>query len=302
VLAKSVAAVLLALSIAPAAWAADPMTLEQYIQSQAPVRGDVHVAYGSAASQWAELFLPKGAGPHPVVVFVHGGCWSADVGARTSSQVAADLAAHGVAVWNIEYRRLGEAGGGYPGMYLDVGAALDKLRDLAGTHALDLSHVVVVGHSAGGHLALWAGSRAKLPATSPLHVASPLPVSAVVSLAGAGDLKELEPLLPLACGPELKMRDVVGDATPQRPDPFSDTSPRALLPTGVRTVSINGVFDDILPPWSALVWRQAATRSGDPAELVTLPDAGHFDVVGVTTPGWVAVRERVLAEVARTRP
>ena len=300
-LAKSLAAALLALSLAPASRAADPMTLDQYIQSQAPVKGDVHVAYGSAASQWAELFLPKGAGPHPVVVFVHGGCWSADVGARTSSQVAADLAAHGVAVWNIEYRRLGEEGGGYPGMYVDVGRAIDKLRDVAAAHALDLSHVVVVGHSAGGHLALWAGSRARLPATSALHVASPLPVATVVSLAGAGDLKDLEPQLPLACGPELKMRDVVGAATPQRPDPFADTSPRALLPTGVRTVSINGVFDDILPPWTALSWRQLASRSGDAAELQVLPDAGHFDVVGVTTPTWPVVRERILAEVARAK-
>ena len=87
--------------------------------------------------------------------------------------------------------------------------------------------------------------------------------------------------------------------TPQRPDPFADTSPRALLPTGVRTLSINGVYDDILPPYTALGWRQVAARSGDVAENVVLPDAGHFDVVAVQTPTWAAVRERILAEVAR---
>jgi acetyl esterase/lipase len=295
---KILSAALLALA-ASTAQAADPLTLDQYIQGLAPVKADARVAYAGGPSQHADLFLPKGAGPFPVVVLVHGGCWSADVGAETISQAAADLAAHGVAVWSIEYRRLGEAGGGYPGMYLDVGAAFDKLRDAAKAYPLDLRHVVAVGHSAGGHLALWAGSRAKLPATSALRVASPLPVAAVVSLAGAGDLKELTSLLPIACGPDTKMDDVAGAATPQRPTPFADTSPRALLPTGVRTVSINGVFDDILPPYTALWWRQAAARRGDAAENVVLPDAGHFDVVAVQSPAWPAVRERILAEVAR---
>jgi acetyl esterase/lipase len=298
---RKLLAALISLSLSPWSRAGQPLSLDQYVQQLAPVKADARVAYGSGTSQWADLYLPKGTGPFPVVVLVHGGCWSAEVGAESESQVAADLAAHGVAVWNIEYRRLGETGGGYPNMYLDVGAAFDKLRGEAGARSLDAAHVVAVGHSSGGHLALWAASRAKLPAGSALRTASPLPVAAVVSIAGAGDLKGLASVLPIACGDETKMDDVVGKATPQRPDPFADTSPRALLPTGVRTLSINGVYDDILPPYTALWWRMAAAKSGDPADNAVLPDAGHFDVVAVQTPTWPAVRERILAEVAFAR-
>jgi acetyl esterase/lipase len=290
----------MALAIAAVSPATEPLTVAEYVRSIHPMKADQRIAYGSAASQWADLYLPKGKGPHPVVVLIHGGCFSLPAGAAGVSQMAADLATHGVAVWNVEYRRLGEPGGGYPGTFQDVGTALDRLRAEAGPHDLDLKRVVVVGHSAGGVLALWAGSRARLPGGSPLHADDPLPVRTVVSLAGGADLKASANVIVSGCGMR-SMEALVGAPSPERPDPYADTSPRALLPTGVRTVWIVGPYDDNYMPYMSLNWRRAATAAGDTAETVLIPDAGHFDVATVGRAAWDTSRARILAEVRRLR-
>jgi acetyl esterase/lipase len=113
------------------------------------------------ATDIADLWLPDGAGPHPVVLMVHGGCWQKEIADRTLMNWAAeDLRKQGLAVWNIEYRGVDEEGGGYPGTFLeDVAHAADALRDQAGAYNLDLNRVAAFGHSAGGHLALWLAAR-----------------------------------------------------------------------------------------------------------------------------------------------
>jgi acetyl esterase/lipase len=281
---------------------AEPLNFEQYIASIKPVKSAARIAYGSGPSQHADLYLPKGGGRHPVVVLIHGGCWQANVPdeAMGISPVAADLAAHGVAVWNLEYRRIGEPGGGYPGMYEDVAAGVDKLRDVAGQYNLDLNRVIAVGHSAGGHLALWAGARGKLPPSSSFYRANALPMRAAVSLAGVGNLKYHANLLPIVC-PEIKLDQVIGTASATRPDPFADTAPRKMLPLGIPTLSITGAYDQDVPPYVGYLWRKVATKAGDRATDLVLPDASHFDVVAVTTKSWPVVRKQVLGIVAATR-
>ncbi|HEY2358086.1 MAG TPA: alpha/beta hydrolase [Phenylobacterium sp.] len=276
---------------------ADPLSLPAFIQSIHPVKADARIAYGPGTSQWADLYLPKDPGPHPVVMLVHGGCYSASVPAESTSQIAADLAGHGVAVWNVEYRRLGEPGGGYPGTFQDIAAAADRLRLEAPARHLDLTRVVAVGHSAGASLALWAASRGKLPAQSPLRTQGPLRIPTVILLAGTGDLKASAGVIQLGCSNVPRINALVGSPSATRQDAFSDTSPRELLPLGVRTVSIVGVYDDNYPPYIDLAWRQAARASGDPAEAVVLPDVGHYDVVAVDVPTWAIVRERILGEI-----
>ena len=121
-------------------------------------------SYGGSPSEVGELFVPSGAGPHPVAVVVHGGYWRAQYDRSLMEGLCLDLAAHGMVAWNLEYRRVG-GGGGWPQTFLDVAAGVDALADVAA--ALDLSRVVAVGHSAGGQLALWAAARGTLPAEAP---------------------------------------------------------------------------------------------------------------------------------------
>lgn len=290
------------LALGAGAVRADPMQMPQYIAGLKTAKADARVAYGPAPQQWADLYQPKTPGPHPVVVMLHGGCFGADVPALTMSALAADLATHGVAVWNVEYRRIGDPGGGFPGMYADVGAAIDRLRVEAPARGFDLSRVVAVGHSSGAVLSLWAAGRGRLPKTSPLYVADPLKLRAVTAIAGLGDLKGFAPLLPWICGDDLKVSQIVGEATPARPDPFADTSPRALLPLGVPTLAITGAYDAQLPPYMSLYWKIASRKAGDPAEVRLVPDASHFDTIAVQSPAWPIVRDAILAQVAALKP
>ena len=291
----------LALLIAGTPAVADyPLTMSKYIAGMKLIKSDERIPYGPAKSQFGDLYLPKDVkGPVPVVIMVHGGCWQVEVPAEAISGVAADLATHGVAVWSIEYRRIGEPGGGYPNMYTDVGMAFDKLRDVAKTHNLDLTNVIAVGHSAGAHLATWAAARNRLPAGQPWRGADPLKVKTVVMLNGLADLEHNVGLLPLSCGEDTTLVKVVGEKTAARPDVFADTSPNKWLPLGFRTVAIMGEYDSIVPPYVGLWWHKFASKAGDSVDLVTIKDGGHFDAVTPTEPEWTQARALILAEVKR---
>ncbi len=276
----------LSVILAAGAAHAEPASLDDYMK-QARHRPDAAVHYGPAPSQVAELFLPKAGGPHPVVVLLHGGCFLKQYeGFPQTSGLAADLAQRGYAVWNVEYRKLGEPGAGYPGTFQDVATAVDALRAEAPKYHLDLSRVVAIGHSAGGHLALWAAGRRKLPASSPLHTADPLPIGAVISLAGIGDLKGQGKAWALPCGDDTieRLIDLKG-----RKSPYADTSPAELLPTGAKVVMVHGVYDAVMPPYTGRAYALQVRKAGDRAEVVTIPDASHFDLVIATTPAWKAV-------------
>jgi acetyl esterase/lipase len=277
--------------------AAAPMTLQDYLalSGPAPTR---HVAYGAAPSQFAELFQPAGNGPFPVAVIIHGGCWTKEFGGISQMRnMAGNLAGQGIAVWNVEYRRYDEEGGGYPGMYHDVAAAMDRLRTLAAEHQLDLARIVLVGHSAGGHLAQWAGARARLPRSSPLYVADPLPVPVVISLGGLADLRNEQALIKTSC--DRDMQQLAGVASAGRPDIYSDTSPAEMLPAGVRTILIHGEYDNISPLRVGQDYARRAQAAGDAAEVVLLPGGSHYDEVAATSPSWPLVFAQIRKALAR---
>lgn len=280
----------------PALVSAAPMKLADYMALNGP-SPTARVSYGAAPSQYAELFLPQGVGPFPVAVLVHGGCWTEKFGGIVQLRnMAGALAARGIAVWNVEYRRVDEAGGGYPGMYEDMHAALDTLAAQASAHRLDLGRVVAVGHSAGGQLVQWIAGRARIPASSPLHRASMLPVRAVVSLGGLADLRREHALIKESCGRDTP--ELAGLPSTSRPDVYADTNAAELLPNGSHTILVTGELDTISPPRVAHDYAARARAAGDGAEVVILPGASHYDEVAATSPSWplvMAAIERALA-------
>src|SRR5205814_1584844 len=132
----------------------------------APTSSPLRFAYLTGPLRFGELYVPKGSGPHPVVILIHGGFWRVPYGLTLMQRLADDLVQKKIAAWNIEYRRVGDAGGGWPGTLRDVARAADYLTTLAPRYALDLTRVVSVGHSAGGQLALWLAARSRLPKKS----------------------------------------------------------------------------------------------------------------------------------------
>ena len=277
------------LAIGPAS--AEPVELAVFRDLLRPPP-TLQLTYGDAPSQGIDVFLPDGSGPHPVAVLIHGGCWSvATAGREQMRHLGPDLTRRGVAVWSIGYRRANEDGGGYPGTYQDVGAALDRLAEEAGAHHLDLSRVVFVGHSAGGHLALWAASRGSLPAASPLRAITRLVPRAVISLGGVGDLATFARFVPVLCGPGIVERLAPADK-------LSEVSPAALPPAGVPIFLVSGVLDRLTPPWVAYDYARALRgRSGRAPQLINVPDAGHFDLVTPPAPAWQEVRRLIEASL-----
>jgi acetyl esterase/lipase len=230
-------------------------------------RGERRIDYGPDPSQYGELYLPTGD-PRGVVVVIHGGFWKARYDAGLGRPLAASLAGQGWAAWNLEYRRVGN-GGGAPATFDDVAAGIDKLAELG----LDLSTVVTLGHSAGGHLAAWAASRGRFDEWS-----GGVDVTAVLSQAGVLDLRAaydeglgggaVESLLGHPPGP--------ADA---RYDPI------AQVPVGVPLWCVHARGDTIVPSTQSEAYVEAAVAAGAQAELVRV-DGDHFVVVDPSSPTW----------------
>jgi acetyl esterase/lipase len=271
----------------------------QALPSRAP---DRRVAYGADSSRYGELRVPSGAGPHPVVVLIHGGCFKAAYAqARDIGAMGDALKADSIATWSIEYRRLGEPGGGWPGTYLDVGRAVDYLRTLAGQYQLDLGRVVIVGHSAGGHLAMWAAARSRLPASSPLYMKDPLPVRGVIDLAGPVDMTAHIQGYEALCG-DTVITSLLGGTPATVPERYEQASAIRLLPLGVPQVLVVGTHEEFVPLPLVQAYAQAARRAGDSVRVVVIPGAGHFEIASPGSAAWPRVESAVRSLLGGTVP
>jgi acetyl esterase/lipase len=259
---------------------------------------DTRVAYGPDSLEFGDLRLPSKPARqlYPVAVVIHGGCWVARYATLRSTAALADaLTRDGIATWNIEYRRADRPGGGWPGTFLDVGHAVDYVRTLAPRYGLDTTRVVVIGHSAGGHLALWVAARPRLPASSPLATTTtPLALRGVVALAGPPDLTAFYAPDTAACG------EGVGELLGGPPDQVSarahDGSPASFFPLGVPQAWIGAIDDHIVPPAVQLApYADAARRAGDQVSLTVIPHASHFELIAPASVAYPQVRSAVLS-------
>lgn len=249
---------------------------------------DARIAYGPDERHFGELRLPPGAGPHPVAVVLHGGCWMSLADHDYMDPVAAALTEAGWATWNLEFRAVDQEGGAWPGIFRDVAAGIDHLREVARDHPLDLERVVAVGHSSGGHLALWAAARARIPEGADLHAPGPLPLHAVVGLAAIADVEHYHGLgigWDDGCG-DAPVRLLGGHAPSDVPERLSQASPAALGPTGVPRLLLTGADDRAVPPEHGEAYVAGAVAGGEEAEHHVLPRSAHFEIVAPWTPAW----------------
>lgn len=271
-----------------------PMVWDDLTSRPRP-RPDAVVAYGADAMQQVDVWLPEGAAPHPTVLMVHGGCWQSAIADRSLMDwAAADLRTAGFAVWNIDYRGVDRPGGGYPGTFEDAAAAADLLRTESARFGLDTRRIVAIGHSAGGHLALWLAARPRLPAGTPLVGGEPLEIGHVISLGGLPDLEATAASPDNGCGTDV-VAQLVG---PGRLDPFADTSVARLLPLGVAQDLVVGREDRIVPHRLSVDYAEKAQAAGDAVTLHVVPDAGHVELVSPGTAAWDTARRLVAAALA----
>lgn len=272
---------------------AEPMGVADFLAQPQPAP-DAEIPYGPAPVQAVDLYLPKGAAPHPTVILIHGGCWSADIPGREHVRaVADDLRKRGLAVWSIGYRRVEEPGGGWPGTFQDSAAAIDLLRTEGPKHGLRTDRLVAVGHSAGGHLAQWAAARAQLPDGSPVKTADPLPIAVVVSVGGLGDLRQFPEAIEARCGDGV-VGKLTGAPTTARPDVFVETSPAQMVPGSATEVLVFGELDTLSTPAINAAMVRSRAAQGRTVETVEAKGAGHFDLMAPGRDGWEAVAREVL--------
>jgi acetyl esterase/lipase len=246
---------------------------EDVLTDPPPPAADERLAYGSAPKQFGDLRLPAVDRLLPLAVVVHGGAWKAMYNLIHAGHFCVALGEAGIATWNVEYRSVGDPRGPWPGAGDDVAAALAFARHLVERYPLDADRIVLLGHSAGGQLALCAAKRAQLP---------------VVALAAVSDLRESAERV----GPDGAVARFLGGMPEEFPDRYAAASPRELLPLGVRQILVHGDADADVPYSQSVAYAEAA---GDEAELVTLEGAGHFELIDPAASYWPRVVAAVQA-------
>lgn len=257
------------------------------------LKADYRIAYGTDPMQFGDLWVPASSQqPAPLLVFFHGGWWKSAYDLGYAGYFCSALRQAGIAVWSVEYRRRGETGGGWPATFQDAASGFEHVAQLAAPHSLDLSRIVVAGHSAGGHLAFWIAGRPYLDPASSLYLPRPhLALRRAIGLAGAVDLRltiELAGSGPFAHDRE-EVFGLMGGSPEECPDRYRDGNPGDLLPLGCPQILIQGSDDDQIPGTLPAAWKTLAQSRGSHATVLVLPQADHFDVVNPESRIWPLV-------------
>jgi acetyl esterase/lipase len=255
--------------------------LAQNVLDLPPAPADARVAYGDDEFQFADLRLPSGRGPHPVAIVIHGGYWRAQYDLSHISHVCAALTKEGFATWSLEYRRLGNPGGGWPGTFDDVRHGAAYLNQIAAARGLDVHRVVALGHSAGGQLVLWLAKQRVI------ELRGVVPLAPVADLRRAWELKLSGAVV----------ADLLGGSPDRVPDRYRAASPAELVPLGVSQRLIHGTEDDIVPISISRSYVAAATAKKDDAKLIEIPGAGHFELIDPRSSAWPVVGRTALSLV-----
>lgn len=257
---------------------------------------DARIQYGTDPLQFGDLRLPKESGLHPVVIVIHGGCWvSKFADSKNSAAISDALRDEGVATWNIEYRRTDNPGGGWPGTFQDIAAAVDILPSIAKKYSLDLSRVIVIGESAGGHFALWVAARHNLPVSSILYKKNPLTVRGVISFGGVPDLSSFREQAKKVCDADTVGKLIGEGTTKNYSKNFKEASPSELLPLKVKQVLIYGEDDTTVPVKFGYDYKKLASSKGDDVSIIIVKYAGHHEYNVPNSVTWPVILDNVKA-------
>jgi acetyl esterase/lipase len=256
-----------------------------------PPSFDKRIQYGQGPQQFAELRLPDGRGPFPFLFVIHGGFWQSAYDLEHIGNLCAAFTRKGIITCNLEYRRLGDPGGGWPGTFQDISLATDHILEIISSDPrVDVARTAVLGHSAGGHLALWLASRHRVPQASPLRSAEKYRIRSSVSLAGVCDLRTA---WKQRLGNGIVAR-LMGGTPNEYPDRYDAGSPIELLPAGARQVLVHGTADNVVPLSQSEKFVERAVHLGEQPTLVKLDDVGHFELIDPESDAWPGVVDAVL--------
>jgi acetyl esterase/lipase len=260
--------------VLPAAAALRNMNAQSILELAPPPPGH-KISYGDSEFQFGELRLPTGRGPHPAAIVIHGGYWRAAYDLKHIGHLCAALTRDGIATWSLEYRRIGNPGGGWPGTFDDIRQGAAHLSKIAG---IDKSRVIAMGHSAGGHLALWLAKQRAI------ELRGVVPLAPVADLRKAFELRLSSNVV----------EEFLGGSPTQVPDRYRAASPIEMVPLGIRQRVIHGEHDDLVPIGISRAYVTAAKSKGDDVTLTEPSGAGHFELIDPRSSAWPVVRDTSL--------
>ncbi len=265
------------------------------------------IVYGDRhPSQKVHIRVPDaalhGTGPFPTVILIHGGCWVQRYASLKNTEALADaLRGEGYVTINMEYRRVDEQGGGWPGTFYDVVSVIDNSRSWARSMPIDVNNIATVGHSAGGHLALWGMARASIPEDTPLYFKRRMPIAGAISLGGPGDLLNSRETLASVCGVDA-ITPLLGGAE-LRAWNAATGSPAELLPFAGPQYLFAGDRDAIVPAGENLAYQRRVQAAGGALNIVTFEGVGHHDYLNPgdarTYPALLSALEQIFSKSAR---
>lgn len=249
---------------------------------------DYLIPYGEEELQFGELRVPETSNtPFPLVVFIHGGCWQAAYNLNHVSAVCADLVKEGYAVWTPEYRRIGDERGGYPNTFLDLQKSIKYISKLAEIYPVDVKKVFLLGHSAGGHLALWLSNQQGLSKESPFYNNIPFVPQGVISLAGITDLIAYDTL-----GNDCSeaVQQLMGGTPLVMQEQYQQINPSTTLPDTIPIRLVHGDQDNIVPISQSEGYAKKAVLAGKDVKVITVEGGGHFDMVSPHSAAWQLIK------------
>ncbi|WLR42194.1 alpha/beta hydrolase [Bacillus carboniphilus] len=253
---------------------------------------EINIHYGAHESQYGVLRIPENSQSSQLIVLIHGGFWKAQYNLEENTAMAEDLTKRGFTTWNIEYRRVGEDRKGWTDLFNDVIDAVNHLSKIEESYPIDISNVTVIGHSAGGHLALWLGSRNEKSTNDGTFHELRVCINKVISLAGVTDLVKMWEFHEQK-KMESRVAPLLGGSPKEVPERYAWASPIERLPMGVEQVLIHGEQDRHVPVELSDNYYQRAMEKGDKVSLVVLSEIEHFKVIDPTSSAWNSVIESI---------
>jgi len=259
------------------------MTSDDLAAFPEPV-ANARIPYGDGPLQFADLRLPEGPGPYPVMILIHGGCWLSEFDIHHIGKLADAFSRNGIATWTVEYRRIGDDGGGWPRTFQDIAQSAARMLEVADQYSLDTSRVIAAGHSAGGQFALWLAALPKIHDNALFASVKLVKLRGVLALAPAPDLVALHKAG--VCGDVVDK--LMGGSPAAFPERYALGSPIELVPIGLPQLLVEGTYDDNWGPGGRRYF-MLAQAAHDRIRLIEAPESGHFEMIDPDSSTWPLV-------------
>lgn len=256
---------------------------------------DFRISYGEDPLQFGDLRIPHSVNFPPVAIIIHGGCYLSKYDIKHIGIFAQKVTELGIATWTVEYRRVGDIGGSWPGTFQDIINGTNYLNSIAEEYSLDLNNVIVIGHSSGGHLALWLGSNEAKSPDNLLNVRNLIKLKGILALAASTDLQRR--YIDGDC--DKVIEKLIGGKPSDVPERYLQTSPIEMEPINIPQILIVGTKDREARIEENDEYFNDHKKVIDDIKLIKAKESGHFELIDPTSSVWKIIEESIISLIKK---